>query len=223
MKRELTLLLLAGALAYGTAQAGEENDGKALHFIETRARVDTMVTPDRIYMTIVLAEKDSKGKVSAEELAGRMAKRLTLLGIDMEKQLKVDDLSSTFRRSLLGQQVLKSTRFSLLVYDAATAMRVIAALEEEGIANASIERMTHAREEELRLELKRQAVAKAKRNAEAMAAPLGQAVGPAIYLSDVPQGNVATRSSMMMMRKEGLDVEFREIMISEEVVARFRL
>ena len=132
MKRELTLLLLASALAYGTAQAGEENDEKALHFIETRARVDTMVTPDRIYMTIVLAEKDSKGRVSAEELAGRMVKRLTLLGIDMEKQLKVDDLSSTFKRSLLGQQVLKSTRFSLLVYDAATAMQVIAALRKRG-------------------------------------------------------------------------------------------
>ena len=83
--------------------------------------------------------------------------------------------------------------------------------------------MTYAREEELRLELKRLAVAKAKRNAEAMATPLGQTVGPAIYLSDVPQGSVNVRSSMMMMKKETLDVEFREIMISEEVVARFRL
>ena len=31
-------------------------------YIETSAKVDTLVTPDRIFLTILITEKDTKGK-----------------------------------------------------------------------------------------------------------------------------------------------------------------
>ena len=33
-------------------------------YIETKARVDSLVTPDRIYLSILINEEDSKGKIS---------------------------------------------------------------------------------------------------------------------------------------------------------------
>ena len=35
-------------------------------YLETSARVDTLVTPDRIYLQITLQESDTKGRTSLE-------------------------------------------------------------------------------------------------------------------------------------------------------------
>ncbi|MDR0765546.1 MAG: SIMPL domain-containing protein [Odoribacteraceae bacterium] len=227
MKKHVTLLAaLALASVGATAQGRAGNEPPC---IETRARVDTLVIPDRIYLSIVLAEKDTKGRRTVEELETRMAERLTRLGIDVKRQLSLVDLGSHFGRYFLKQQeVLKETNFSLLLYDAESATRVLIALEEEGISNVSIARTEYAREKELRLELKRRAVARARQHAEAMIAPLGQRAGKAIYLSDSPQawitGQVAGLRAAKSNSAKGydpLDVEFQKIQVTEEVIARF--
>ena len=46
-----------------------------LPYVETSVKVDTLVIPDRIYLTIVISEKDTKGKVSVEELEKRMQQK----------------------------------------------------------------------------------------------------------------------------------------------------
>lgn len=38
-----------------------------LPYIETSAKVDTLVVPDKIYLNIMVTEKDTKGKISVEE------------------------------------------------------------------------------------------------------------------------------------------------------------
>ena len=42
-----------------------------LPYLETSAKCDTLVTPDRIFLKIVISEKDTKGKISVEELETR--------------------------------------------------------------------------------------------------------------------------------------------------------
>ena len=85
-------------------------------YLETSARVDTLVTPDRIFLQIKLQESDTKGKTSLEELEKRMGTRLRGLGIDLEKQLTVSDLSSDFQKyflrkqDILKEKVFESTR-----------------------------------------------------------------------------------------------------------------
>ena len=84
-------------------------------YIETSAKVDTLVTPDIIYLNILITEVDTKGKISVEELENRMAERLKLLGINLEEQLTLSDLSSNFKKYFLkGQDVFKSKSYSLL-------------------------------------------------------------------------------------------------------------
>ena len=45
-------------------------------YLETSARVDTLVTPDRIYLNITIQEKDSRGRRSVEEQENKMAQKL---------------------------------------------------------------------------------------------------------------------------------------------------
>ena len=110
-----SFLLLLGLLASASALAQSKNFLDQ-PYLETSAQADTLVIPDRIYLGILLQESDSKGRVTVEELEQKMAARLKAIGIDLEKQLAVSDLSSDFKKYFLrGQEVLKDKAFELLV------------------------------------------------------------------------------------------------------------
>ena len=114
MKNTLILLFLFGTVHLAVAQTKNFMD---IPYLETSARVDTLVTPDKIYLSITITEKDSKGRKSVEEQENKMAQAFRGLGIDLDKQLFIKDLSSNFKKYFLRQKdVLKSKRFSLLVY-----------------------------------------------------------------------------------------------------------
>ena len=203
-------------------------------YIETSAKVDTAVTPDKIWLSIFIAEKDTKGKLSVEEQENKMAKVLKSLGIDLKEQLKLTDLSSNFKKYFLrSQDVLKSKSYSLVVYDALTAGKVIAGLEKIKISNVELEKTEYSKLEQLKLELRSKAVQKAKRQAEAMVQPLGQKPGAAIFISDGNSYsiNYAKGRSRMEMSyaaapvadEEPLAVDFEKIKVISQVSAKFKL
>lgn len=159
-----------------------------LPYIETSAKVDTLIMPDKIFLSIIISEADSKNKKSVESQEKEMEKALKTLNINTEKDLVVQDLTSNFRNYFLkGQNVLKTKRYELLVSDAMAAGKVLIALESLGISNANINRTEYSKSEELILELKSKAVAKTKKIAEKLVKPLGQKVGKAVHISEFGQ------------------------------------
>jgi predicted transcriptional regulator len=210
-----------------------------LPYIETSATVDTLVTPDKIYLTIILTEKDTKGKISVEELEQKMADRLIEIGIDLSKQLEISDLSSNFKKYFLKQKdVLKSKSYSLLVYDAKTAMKVVVELEKEDISNVSLEKTEYSQIESLKLELKTKAVLKAKDKAISMTEVLNQKVGNAIFISDLGKNSdnsdiLQGRLAGVMVRGyssvkkssslEDVEIEIQKIKVEAEVSIKFKL
>ncbi|MFL9845459.1 SIMPL domain-containing protein [Flavobacterium rhizosphaerae] len=157
-------------------------------YLETRAQADTLVTPDRIYITIILNEANTKGRQSTEELEQKMEQELTKLGIDTRNDLTLLDYSSNFRKYFLKvQDILKSKIYSLIVHDAITANKVLEALESAEISNVNIDHVEYSGEEQLLLALKSKAVAKAKEQAMFYTKPLGQSVGRALYISDTDE------------------------------------
>ncbi len=201
-------------------------------FLETNAKVDTMVSPDRIYLTILISEKDTKDKISVEEMENKMAKKLKSLGIDLDKQLTLSDLSSNFKTYFLKQQdVMKSKVFSLVVYDAPTAGKVIQGLEEIGISNVQLEKTEYSKMEALRLELRSKAVLQAKKQGESMLNPLGQKLGMAIHITDYNtqmyhyNGRSGVQMSMAKAEDsfEPIDVDFENIKVECELSVKFKI
>lgn len=204
-------------------------------YIETSAKVDTLVTPDRIFLTILITEQDTKGKISVEQLENNMADKLKSLGINLDNQLSLSDLSSNFKKYFLKQQdVLKSKEYSLLVFDALTAGKVIMELENINISNVLLEKTEYSKIENLQLELKSKAIKKAKLNAISMTNPLNQKVGNAIYISDLGnisyqlQGRVAGiqirgMNSLDEINFKPIDIEFEKIKVESEVTVKFKL
>lgn len=211
-------------------------------YIETSAKEDTLITPDRIYLSITISEADSKNKKSVETQEKEMEKSLKSLNINTEKDLVLLDLTSNFRNYFLkGQNILKSKRYELLVSDAMMAGKVLIALENLGISNANIDRTEYSKSEELILELKSKAVAKTKKIAEKLAKPLGQKVGKAVHISEFGQNgyNNQLQGKASGIRIRGIAsnpaiygnsvsetpmfVDFKKLEISAEVSVRYIL
>ena len=202
-------------------------------FIETTAEVDTLVTPDNIYMNITIAEKDTKGKVSVEEQESKMESALKALGINTKKDLMLNDAASNFRKYFLRQQdVLKRKSYTLLVHNAIMAGRVIIALEKLNISNVRIAKTEYSKMESLKLALVSKAVAKARKKAEFMTQPLHQKVGTALYISDV-SGFHYFKSDVASIQVRGLkkahqsyapaDIQFQKMKVEASVNVKFKL
>jgi len=203
-------------------------------YLETSARVDTLVTPDRIYLQITLQESDTKGRTSLEELEKRMGNRLRDLDVDLEKQLTVSDLSSDFGKYFLRKQdILKEKTFELLVYDAPAAGRVLYELERLGISNVRLEKTEYSKMEDLKDILKARAVVRARRQGAIMAQALGQSLGRAIYISDNRfsiYNSMKGRNAEVMMSADApqtayveLPADFDRIRVEAGVQVRFML
>jgi uncharacterized protein YggE len=207
-------------------------------YVETTSKADTLIIPDRIYLNIVISEKDTRGKISLEELETKMINKLNSIGIDLKKQLSLSDLSSNFKKYFLKQQeVQKAKLFNLLVFDAKTAGLVIQKLEEENISNIYLEKTEYSKIEQLKLELKSLAVKKAIKNAEYLVKPFNQKVGEAMFISDIDV-NITNlnygRNSAIQIRgiaslreygseAENKEIEFEKIKVSAEVGVKFKL
>jgi uncharacterized protein YggE len=182
MKKIFLLLIILGTQTTTFAQKNYIDQP----FIETVANADTLVIPDKIFISINLNEADSKNKKSVEDQEKMVETTLKSLNINTEKDLSLLDFSSNFKNYFLkGQNIIKSKMYSLLVRDAVTAGKVLAELENIGISNVNIERTEYSKEEELILTLKSIAVRKTKKTAEKLANPISQKVGKAIYISDI--------------------------------------
>ncbi|MGY0392192.1 SIMPL domain-containing protein [Bizionia sp. KMM 8389] len=205
-------------------------------YLETTATVDTLVVPDRIYLSILITEKDTKGKTSVEELENRMHTQLIALGIDTKKQLSLSDVTSNFKNYFLkGKEVLKNKAYTLLVYDAETAGKVIVALESIEVSNVHLNKTEYSKMETLKINLKQKAVLKAKMQAESMLKPLNQKIVKALYISDL-NAHVSNfyqaRTTGIQVKKyssdnaEGyqpIDIEFEKIKIESAITIKFAI
>jgi len=206
-------------------------------YLETSAKVDTLVQPDLIYIDILITEKDSRNRESVEELETKMALELQSLGVNIDKQLILSDLSSNFKKYFLQQKdVLKSKSYELEVYDAITAGKVLVGLEEVGISNVNLNRTEYSKIEDLKLELKSKAILKAKVQAESLVKPLNQSISGVLYISDkFNQSNNYYENSeleeIVVLGYNGrknenpqpIAIEFKKIKVESQIEVKFKI
>lgn len=66
--------------------AAQQKNFIDLPYLEVIGEADTLVVPDQIFLNISLSEKDTKNKITLEELENKMMGALSKLGIDLEKK-----------------------------------------------------------------------------------------------------------------------------------------
>ena len=205
-------------------------------YIEVEGKADTLVTPNRIYIDVLITEKDTKGKKSVEDLEKEMFIKLQAIGVDIKKDVSMKDMLSTFKKYFLkSTDIQKSKSYSIIVYDATQTTKVFIGLEEIGISNVNIEKTEHSESQNIQFKINSKAIKNAKATAESYLNPLNQKVGKAIFI-----GNITTtkmlQDSLSGVRIRGYSssyeteskgyispIEFEKIKISSDVGVRFSI
>lgn len=203
-------------------------------YIEVEGKSDTLVTPNRIYIDVLITEKDTKGKKSVEDLEKEMFTKLQVIGVDVKKDVFMKDMLSTFKKYFLkSTDIQKSKSYSILVFDATQTTKVFIGLEEIGISNVNVEKTEHSESQNIQLKINSKAIENAKATAESYLNPLNQKVGKAIFIGHINttnmlQGNVSgvlIRGNRSLYEQESKGyispIEFEKIKISSNVGVRF--
>ena len=90
---------------------------------------------------------------------------------------------------------MKSKQYTLKVVDAVMASNVFLKLEELGISNTSIARVSHSNLEGIKNSIRAKAMENAKARANALVKPLAQTIGPAIHIADTEVYNINGRTN----------------------------
>ena len=89
-------LILLAAVAFFALPAAAQMQEAFPSYIQVNGRAEKEIAPDEFYLQIIINERDSKGKISVESQQRDMIAALKRLGVNVEKQLKVANLSSEF-------------------------------------------------------------------------------------------------------------------------------
>lgn len=234
MKIIATLSILALSLISASAQTKNFIDQP---YIEVSGSADTLVTPNEIYIRIIISEKDTRDKVSIEESEEKMFLALKEIGVDTEKALTTSDMSSNFKFYLLkNKDIIKTKTYSLKVSDATEASRVFLKLEEIGISNVAITRVDHSDMAGINNIMRTNAILNAKEKAGFLTKPLNQNVGAAIHITETESGigvqlqgqmagiRIRGANSIRRFRESDLrEIEFEKIKVEANVNAVFLL
>ncbi|TXD80736.1 SIMPL domain-containing protein [Subsaximicrobium wynnwilliamsii] len=230
------ILLILGLILTCQISNGQTKNFIDQPYLETIAKVDTLIKPDIIYLDILIREKDERNRIPVEEMESKMIQKLKSLGINTEKQLTLSDLASNFKKYFLKQKdIMKDKAYELKVFDSQTAGKVLVALEEIGISNVNLDRTEYSKMEELKLELKAKAVEKARTQADFLVRPLNQKVTRAIHITDkyyetynnfsgeLQEVVVMGYSNKGKQEYEPPTIEFRPIKVESEVSIKFAI
>jgi len=206
-------------------------------FIEVTGKAEMEITPDEIYLKIIINEKDFKNK-SLIEIEKLMIDKLQEIGIDTKKELSIKDIASNFKYYLiLKTDILLVKEYQVLVHEAKTTGKVITELQKLGISNIKIDRIDNSKIIEYRKEVKINAIKAAQEKARSMALAINQDIGKAIYIKELEnnsykslQGKVAgiqirgySNSMTSSSNSEEPDVEFEKINLDYSILVRFIL
>ncbi len=206
-------------------------------YIEVTGQVETKITPNEIYLRIVLNENDKKGRISIEKQENQMLSKLKSLNINLDENLSVLDFDGYYRKKFLSEnQVSKKKTYQLIVNDGKTLGEVFLSLDEIDISNISIQKVEHSDIESLKSENKIKALKQAKEKASNYAIAINQTIGKALYVQEVQNYNnyryqtnnlddVVFREAISLKQKEEdiTDLKIKPIILKSTILARFSL
>ena len=233
MKKLLIAAVAALCAAAGTATA-QVVEEKFPCYVEVSGYAERNVTPDTFYLSVVLAEKDSKGKISVETQQREMIDALRRMGVDTDKQLTMVDMTGEhFKKS----NTLITAHYRLKLTSAADVRKAYSVLSDIGISTVSMRSVSYSKIAEVRDEVRIESMKNARDKAAMLAGALGQRIGDCIrindYSRDMTEEAVATYNTRAMKMAANADagfdmdedesLEFKPIRVMGNVNARFVL
>ena len=203
-------------------------------YIEVTGIAKMEVIPDQIYVRIMLKERsESKGKISIERLEGDMKGALKRAGIDIKNLSLQDTESDLIKITRRKQDVLTSKTYQLVVSDAKTLSLVVEELGKIEIKDLDIAKVSHSNIENLRKDVRMQAMKAAKAKVDYMLEAINEKAGaPTMivenaWMEDAAQGGMRYKDANVSMSlsedKSEEELSFTKITLEGRVQVRFAI
>ncbi|HXS35078.1 MAG TPA: SIMPL domain-containing protein [Flavipsychrobacter sp.] len=231
------IVLFVGSLFAFAAISHAQPQQNEKPYIEVSGNAEKEVVPDEIYIAITLTERyDGRNKITIDDQEEQLKQSIKGLGIDVSNLSLSNADASYVKINWLSKDVMAKKSYLLKVSSADMVSKVFQQLENLNIKDASVSRVDYSKREELKKELRIEALKKAKDEAEYMLQGIGQIAGNPLYVRE--SGNYyAPRMNTMAMAKNVNNasnnagevsgdndyIEFKKIMFQTTVDARFEI
>lgn len=177
----VTLIVTALSLTAAGRATAQVNTQPQINMSTT---VEREVTPDELYLRIIINENDYKGKKSLEEMQEAMLGALKENRIDIPECLSLNYMGSEVSYKAFSKKIKPKTQatYTLKLHDAAIMQQVIASLEKRQISNIELTKVKYTKEKELKNEMAVEAMLQAQAEARVLAGAIGQEIGKAISI-----------------------------------------
>ncbi|MBQ1978393.1 MAG: SIMPL domain-containing protein, partial [Alistipes sp.] len=153
------MIFLAAAVVLVALSVSAQQAETFPSYIEVNGVAEREVAPNEIYLSITINERDSKGKISIDEQQRDMVAVLKKLGVKPAEQLKMLDLTSSyFKRG----NALAKAQYELKLTSAVEVARVWRALDELGISQVTVQKVSHTDIETFKKEVRADAMRAAR-------------------------------------------------------------
>jgi uncharacterized protein YggE len=235
--KQILCTLLAGISLF-TATAQEPTIKQKTVNVTGVAEME--VTPDEIYVQVVLKEYDKKnnGKVDIEKIKNDFLAACKSIGLT-EKEVSVQSYSGydgnawIIKKSKKKDPDLKaSITYSVKLSTTRKMDELVEKMDDEATQSFNISRVSHSKLEEYKKQLKIEAIKAAKAKAVYLSEAIGEQVAGALTINDANEGSdvVYPQTRMyanMAMKSEmadaAMDVDFKKIKLQFSVSVVFAL
>ena len=227
----LTAALVIGALTFVKSQ---ENTQLNKRFIEITGMAESEITPDEIFITITLQERnENREKLSIQKQEDELKKNVKELGIDLSNLTlnSADGDYGKLRRSTKDLLITKT--YILKVSNADMVNKVYARLDKINVFDAYISNYTYSKIVEFTKENRIKAIKAAKEKADYTLAAIGQQAGQPLQISEVEnyvvQPMYAMKRNMLSNSAEDYDksseegIDFKKIKIKSSFLVKYEI
>jgi uncharacterized protein len=226
MKKIALLLLLLSTMNL-SAQA--EKKAPTERIIEVTGSAEKLITPNEFTFKITLFERvENREKLTIEKQEERLKTELASIGVDVQKDLTIADISSVFTKLRRKKDVVGSKEYQLKMYDLTKIEKLQQVADKLDLNRLDLVEATHSDLLKFRKETKMEAVKAAKSKAEYMLEAIGEAIGKPIFVQEVVyNGDYNSRSNMILPGSDEFKIDdllnFSKIKLRFSVLVRFEI
>lgn len=228
----LAFLLFATSISFGQVvlQQVEEKP-----FIEVTGSADKEIIPDEIYLSISIKERyEGKDKISIEIQEEKLKAKLKELNIDL-KNLSLSDANAGYVRVRWQKKdVITQKDYSLKLSTATQVGAVFQELDKLDIKDAYISKVDHSNIENLKKEIRIEAIKDAKNKADYLLEAIGQETGKPLVINETQpiyfnndQMYIRTASiesySKVSSGEKMEEIDFQKIKLSSQIYVKFSI
>ncbi len=238
MKKANYIFLLAAFVCLAASGAFAQTKTDERRVVEVTGSAEMLIMPNEFTFRIVLTERiENKQKLTIEMQETRLKEELAKIGVDVQKDLSVFDMTSVYIARKRTKDTLASKIYSLKLRDLNKIERLQEIADNLNIAALDLVETTHSDLIAFRKQTKIEATKAAKMKAEYMLAAVGEKIGQTVYVKEIednysdnllPSNNrVNSNFSTGLLsgdsQQVGGGLSFSKIKIRYSVLARFEI